>query len=71
MEEEKARQSQGTRHTHDGYAIGVTERGTQTFTCQAAPRLSPPGSFSLINSNEPHDGRFATGQGWIRLDVTK
>ena len=53
-----------SRHTHDAYAIAVTERGAQTFACRGAARLAPPGSFSLINPDEPHDGRSATGQGY-------
>ena len=53
-----------SRHTHDAYAIAVTERGVQTFTCRGAARLAPPGSFSLINPGEPHDGRSATGRGY-------
>ena len=53
-----------SRHTHDEYAIGVTEGGVQRFTCRGAARISPPGSFSLINPDEPHDGRSATGQGY-------
>jgi hypothetical protein len=51
-----------SRHTHSEYAIGVTERGAQVFNCQGAARLSPPSSFSLIDPEEPHDGRSATGK---------
>jgi AraC-like DNA-binding protein len=51
-----------SRHTHDEYAVAVTERGTLTFTCRGAARLAPPGSFSLINPGEPTDGRSATGR---------
>jgi AraC-like DNA-binding protein len=50
-----------SRHTHSEYAIGVTERGAQVFNCRGAARLAPPSSFSLINPEEPHDGRSATG----------
>jgi AraC-like DNA-binding protein len=51
-----------SRHTHDAYTIAVTERGTATFTCRGAGHLVPPGSLTLINPDEPHDGRSATGQ---------
>jgi AraC-like DNA-binding protein len=50
-----------SRHTHSEYAIGVTERGAQVFNCRGAARLAAPSSFSLINPEEPHDGRSATG----------
>ena len=53
-----------SRHTHDEYAIAFTERGTATFTCRGAARLALPGSFSLINPDEPHSGRSATGRGY-------
>jgi AraC-like DNA-binding protein len=46
-----------SRHTHDEYSIAVIERGAPAFTCRGVTRLAPPGSFLLINPDEPHEGR--------------
>ncbi len=53
-----------SRHTHDDYAIAVTERGVQTYRCRGSERLARAWSFSLINPGEPHDGRPATEGGY-------
>src|SRR5262249_39821740 len=53
-----------SRHTHDEYAIAVIERGAPNFTCRGAARVAPPGSFLLINPDEPHEGRSAKGRSY-------
>jgi AraC-like DNA-binding protein/quercetin dioxygenase-like cupin family protein len=53
-----------SRHTHDEYSIAVVERGAPTFTCRGSARLAPPGSFLLINPDEPHEGRSATDRAY-------
>ena len=55
-----------SRHTHDEYSIAVIERGAPRFTCRGAARLAPPGSFLLINPDEPHEGR-STGARSYRM----
>ena len=58
-----------SRHTHSQYSIAVIERGAPTFTCRGAARLAPPGSFLLINPDEPHEGRSANGRGYRMMYV--
>ena len=58
-----------SRHTHDQYSIAVIERGAPTFTCRGAARLAPPGSFLLINPDEPHEGRSATDRAYRMMYV--
>jgi AraC-like DNA-binding protein/quercetin dioxygenase-like cupin family protein len=58
-----------SRHTHDEYAIAVIERGAPTFTCRGAARLAPPGSFLLINPDEPHEGRSENGRAYRMIYV--
>src|SRR5262249_41651963 len=58
-----------SRHTHDEYAIAVIERGSPNFTCRGAARVAPPGSFLLINPDEPHEGRSAKGRSYRMMYV--
>ena len=58
-----------SRHTHDAYAIAVIERGAPNFTCRGATRLTPPGSFLLINPDEPHEGRSVEGRSYRMMYV--
>jgi AraC-like DNA-binding protein len=53
-----------SRHTHDEYSIAVIERGAPAFTCRGVTRLAPPGSFMLINPDEPHEGRSTTNRAY-------
>ena len=45
------------RHSHEGYAIGVTETGVQAFHCRGALHASAAGMIMAFNPDEPHDGR--------------
>jgi AraC-like DNA-binding protein/quercetin dioxygenase-like cupin family protein len=58
-----------SRHTHDEYSIAVMERGAPTVTCRGAAHLAPPGSFLLINPDEPHEGRSADGRAYRMMYV--
>ncbi len=49
------------RHSHDSYAIGVTEEGVQSFWCRGQARHGVPGSVLAINPGEVHDGQSGTG----------
>ncbi len=51
------------RHAHEGYAIGVTERGSQAFTCRGEHWCTRPGSVLAINPEEAHDGCSAVEEG--------
>lgn len=53
-----------SRHTHEGYAIGVIERGIEEFTYQRATHQAPCGSIVVIHPGEVHTGHAANPQGW-------
>jgi AraC-like DNA-binding protein len=52
------------RHSHDAYAIGVTESGVQRFTCRGAAHASTTGTVMAFNPDDPHDGRAADDDGF-------
>jgi AraC-like DNA-binding protein len=53
-----------TRHSHDGFAVGVIEDGVLEFTYRREKLAATPGRISLVNPDEPHDGHSATQSGW-------
>jgi AraC-like DNA-binding protein len=53
-----------SRHTHEGYAIGVIEQGIQQFTYQGAIHRAPAGSIVVIHPGEVHTGHAGTPSGW-------
>jgi len=58
-----------TRHTHDEYSIAVIERGAPTITCRGAAHLAAPGSFLLLNPDEPHEGRAPNDRAYRMMYV--
>ena len=52
------------RHTHEGFAIGVIERGAETFYYRGGNHVAPAGSVVVINPGELHTGQAVTEQGW-------
>ncbi len=44
------------RHSHETYAIGMTEMGSQSFRCRGALHRTRPGAVMLFNPAEAHDG---------------
>jgi AraC-like DNA-binding protein len=58
-----------SRHTHDEYSIAVIERGAPKVTCRGAAHLATPGSFLLINPDEPHEGRSAGGRAYRMMYI--
>jgi AraC-like DNA-binding protein len=52
------------RHSHEGYAIGVTEGGVQAFTCRGALHASTTGTVMVFNPDEPHDGHAGIPEGF-------
>lgn len=52
------------RHAHEGFAIGVIERGAEMFSYRGAIHRAPAGSIVLINPGEPHTGQAAASDGW-------
>jgi AraC-like DNA-binding protein len=51
-------------HTHDGFAIGVIERGIEVFSYRGQKHQAGPGQIMLINPGEVHDGHGLGGNGW-------
>ena len=52
------------RHSHDGFAIGMTTSGVQRFRCKGAQYDSQVGDFVLFNPDEDHDGSAGTADGF-------
>lgn len=52
------------RHSHETYSFGVTELGTQAFTCRGAARMSAAGMVMAFNPDEPHDGHAPDATGF-------
>lgn len=53
-----------SRHTHDGYAIGVIEAGVEEFTYRGAVHQAPAGSIVVIYPGEVHTGHAGIPEGW-------
>lgn len=52
-------------HLHDGYAIGVIERGAQSFqSARRTPLLMTAGTLCVINPGVVHEGRAGSDGGW-------
>jgi AraC-like DNA-binding protein len=51
-------------HTHDGYAIGVVEKGAERFKYRKNVYVAPQGSVVVINPGEMHTGEAASAEGW-------
>ncbi len=53
-----------SRHSHEGFAVGVIEDGALQFSYRGETLVASPGRISLVNPDEPHDGHSATHAGW-------
>jgi len=53
-----------TRHTHEGYVIGVVERGVESFDYRGDTHHAPAGSLVLVNPAEVHTGSAGVPDGW-------
>lgn len=53
-----------TRHAHEGFAIGVIERGAETFLYRGRRWCADAGKIVVINPGEIHTGEAATRAGW-------
>jgi AraC-like DNA-binding protein len=54
-----------SRHTHEGFAIGIIEQGAEQFYYRGATHVAPAGSIVLINPAEVHTGHAAGDDGWL------
>lgn len=53
-----------SRHVHEGFAIGVIERGAETFYYRGANHIAPQGSVVVVSPDELHTGQAVTHNGW-------
>lgn len=53
-----------SRHTHEGYTVGVIETGAQRFYRTGGNHVAPKHSIILVNADEVHNGCSATEGGW-------
>ncbi|MEG6551043.1 AraC family transcriptional regulator [Desulfocurvibacter africanus] len=53
-----------SRHTHEGYALGVIERGALRFRYRGETLRADAGSINLVIPGEAHDGQADGEQGW-------
>ena len=56
-------QTQFSKHTHEGYCIGVIEEGAQSFRTGQL-HVAPKGDIILVNADEIHTGSSAVESGW-------
>jgi len=53
-----------SKHTHEGYAIGIIEKGALRFSYRGENLVAPPGHINLVVPGEAHDGHAASDMGW-------
>lgn len=53
-----------SRHSHDGYALGLIEDGALRFRYQHREHVAQPGEINLVVPGECHDGRAGDSKGW-------
>lgn len=53
-----------SRHSHEGYTVGVIERGAQSFYRTGANHIAPQDTIILVNADEMHTGHSAAEGGW-------
>lgn len=53
-----------SRHSHEGYTVGVIEKGAQRFYRTGGNHIAPQDSIILVNADEVHNGQTATEGGW-------
>ncbi|MGF1757680.1 AraC family transcriptional regulator [Photobacterium sagamiensis] len=53
-----------SRHSHEGYTVGVIEQGAQRFYRTGGNHIAPESSIILVNADEIHNGHSATEGGW-------
>ncbi|NRF30433.1 AraC family transcriptional regulator [Vibrio coralliilyticus] len=53
-----------SRHSHEGYTVGVIEKGAQKFYRTGGNHIAPQDSIILVNADEVHNGQTATEGGW-------
>jgi AraC-like DNA-binding protein len=52
------------RHSHEGFGVGVIERGALGFFYRGEHVVAPAGRINLVNPDEVHTGQSAAEDGW-------
>lgn len=53
-----------SRHSHEGYTIGVIEQGAQRFYRTGGHHIAPKDTIILVNADQVHSGHSAHEGGW-------
>lgn len=53
-----------SRHTHEGYAIGVIDAGVEEFTYRGATHRATANTVVIIHPGEVHTGQAGVPSGW-------
>ena len=53
-----------SRHSHEGFTIGLIEHGAQRFYRTGGNHVAPTNTIILVNADEVHNGQSATEGGW-------
>ncbi|NEQ33261.1 MAG: AraC family transcriptional regulator [Leptolyngbya sp. SIO4C5] len=53
-----------SRHSHEGYAIGVIESGVEAFAYRGSTHQAPAGALVVIHPGEVHTGYAGQEDGW-------
>lgn len=53
-----------SRHSHEGYAISVIDKGVQRFYRSGCDHFAPEHSIIFVNADDVHNGQSATENGW-------
>jgi len=53
-----------SRHVHEGFCIGVIEKGAQRFFRSGEDHIATKDSIILVNADQVHDGHKETEDGW-------
>ncbi|ALH95647.1 AraC family transcriptional regulator [Acinetobacter equi] len=61
--------TQFSKHTHEGYCIGIIEDGAQSFLRTHDQFIAPKGDIIIINADEVHTGSSAVETGWCYRSI--
>ena len=53
-----------SRHSHEGYAIGIIESGVEAFAYRGSTYRASPGTLVVIHPGEVHTGYAGREEGW-------
>jgi len=53
-----------SRHSHEGYAIGMIESGVEAFAYRGSTHQAPAGTLVVIHPGEVHTGYAGVQTGW-------